>query len=65
MSKCACKGCDRRFVGCHSTCEEYALFREAMAKQKEQKALYDQITAAEVEGYRRRHKFGAAWKRSR
>lgn len=25
--KCACKGCAKRFVGCHSSCADYAEFR--------------------------------------
>ncbi len=27
MMKCACKGCTNRFVGCHSSCADYAEYR--------------------------------------
>lgn len=27
-----CQGCTRRAIGCHSNCEEYAEYREAMEK---------------------------------
>ena len=27
-----CKGCTRRTIGCHSNCEEYAEYREAMER---------------------------------
>lgn len=26
--KCECKGCSKRTVGCHSTCDSYKKFRE-------------------------------------
>lgn len=25
--KCACKGCAKRFVGCHSSCADYSEYR--------------------------------------
>lgn len=25
-----CKGCEKRFLGCHSVCEDYKTFREYM-----------------------------------
>ena len=34
--KC-CKDCAERQIGCHSTCENYKLFRIALDEQKEQK----------------------------
>ena len=30
-----CKGCDKRFVGCHASCESYKNFREELKKQKD------------------------------
>lgn len=30
-----CKDCARRVVGCHSTCEEYATYRQELAEMKE------------------------------
>lgn len=44
--KCTCKGCTRRKVGCHATCEEYKAFveynnylRERIREQRRQDAL--------------------------
>lgn len=30
-----CLDCERRFVGCHSTCEDYKAFRDKLDKAKE------------------------------
>ena len=35
MAKNSCKGCDRRHVNCHSTCEDYKLFRKAKDEENE------------------------------
>ncbi len=39
--KCACQGCTKRSVGCHSTCEEYKQFRKSIddvtSKEREDK----------------------------
>lgn len=32
--KCECKGCTKRFVGCHSTCESYKKHKECVDKLK-------------------------------
>ena len=31
-----CKDCTERYVGCHSTCENYKLFREELDARKKQ-----------------------------
>lgn len=31
-----CKGCEKRFLGCHDTCEIYLANKELIAKQREQ-----------------------------
>lgn len=31
---CKCKGCTDRYVGCHSTCEDYKKFQEENEKLK-------------------------------
>lgn len=31
---CACQGCDKRHVGCHAGCAEYAEFKRQIAKGK-------------------------------
>lgn len=37
--KSPCKGCDKREVGCHSTCEDYISFREAAEALREKIAF--------------------------
>lgn len=34
--KSSCKGCDKRHVNCHSTCEDYKAFRKARDEQNEE-----------------------------
>ena len=34
-TKPSCKGCEKRHVGCHITCEEYKEFRATLDKEKE------------------------------
>ena len=48
MAKSSCKGCDKRHVNCHSTCEDYKSFRtakdeenEKVRKMKEHEAMLD------------------------
>lgn len=41
-----CKGCEKRYVGCHSTCEEYKEYRKG--KDEEKQAKYN---SREVEVY--------------
>lgn len=33
--KCDCKGCEDRYVGCHSVCEKYKKFQEENEKFRE------------------------------
>ena len=35
MENCNCKGCDKRYVGCHAKCENYIKFRKELTKRKE------------------------------
>ena len=35
MINSKCKGCTKRVVGCHSTCEDYKEFRKELDKQNE------------------------------
>lgn len=30
-----CFGCDKRYVGCHSVCDEYAMYKKRVDEQKE------------------------------
>lgn len=34
-TSCACKGCQKRFVGCHASCEDYKKFKEGLKKQND------------------------------
>lgn len=40
MSKQSCKGCTKRKVGCHSTCQEYAV-NKVIQMYKNQKKVED------------------------
>lgn len=31
----SCKGCDKRHVGCHATCEDYKALRKRLDERKE------------------------------
>ena len=35
MLNSPCKGCEKLFIKCHATCEEYLEFREEVAKLNE------------------------------
>ena len=35
MAKSSCKGCDHRHMNCHSTCEDYKLFRKARDEEND------------------------------
>lgn len=37
MRKCSCKGCEKRYVGCHSECKEYIEWA-AYKKEENEKA---------------------------
>lgn len=36
MEKSPCKGCDERYLGCHSKCSKYKEFRTAKDKEIEE-----------------------------
>lgn len=37
-TKCKCQGCEKRYLGCHSTCEDYKAFKETVKTVKKKKA---------------------------
>ena len=39
FKKCKCCNCDKRKIGCHSTCEDYKAYRSRLDTIKEQKRL--------------------------
>lgn len=41
-----CLNCERRYVGCHSNCEDYKAFREKVQKSKE--AFYEDYRAKDI-----------------
>jgi hypothetical protein len=41
-----CLNCERRFVGCHSTCEDYKAFRDKLDKANE--AFYEEYRAKDI-----------------
>lgn len=46
--KSPCNGCPRRFLGCHSKCEEYAAFREEcdeLAEERRRKREHNEYIA--------------------
>ena len=46
MSKCCCKGCENRVVGCHSTCEEYRKYKKHVDELREENRKQSQIDGA-------------------
>lgn len=32
---CSCKNCHKRKLGCHSVCEDYRIFKEALKKRND------------------------------
>ena len=40
MTPSPCKGCQRRFVGCHSECESYLEWQKIHAQEKARQWLY-------------------------
>jgi len=40
--KCACQGCKERYVGCHSTCEEYLEYARQNKEYKEKIKAFDE-----------------------
>lgn len=43
MIKPSCKDCEKRFLGCHSNCEDYKNFLIEREKRKEMKKQIDRI----------------------
>ena len=45
MPSTPCKGCQERFVGCHSTCEKYAQMRKEIDElnEKRRKAVSERV----------------------
>lgn len=37
--RCLCKGCTKRYLGCHSTCKDYADYKAENAERYEKKAV--------------------------
>lgn len=44
--KCCCRGCEKRYLGCHSMCEEYKAFKETVKTAKKKKAKETIYTSA-------------------
>lgn len=41
MSASQCRGCTKRQVGCHSTCESYLAYRKELEERKRRQAHQD------------------------
>lgn len=57
----SCKGCTRRTVGCHSTCEEYKEFRtrlEKMRKNERDECVLNGYVANMTQRIRKQNKEG-------
>lgn len=54
-SESPCHFCDRRVVGCHSTCEDYKKYCDEIAKIHQLK-LADQEKDAQIKGYEQQKK---------
>ena len=48
-----CKGCQKRYVGCHSQCKEYIEQHEEHLRQKKQAKKADDVRRYKNEGLRR------------
>lgn len=46
---CPCYGCDKRKVGCHSTCPAYTEYSEYCASRREERAMRMKADAADIE----------------
>lgn len=57
--KCSCQGCDKRFAGCHSKCDEYRKYRKRIEEKnalKSDHAEYNGEFVRYIES--RRFKYG-------
>lgn len=50
---CECKDCERRYVGCHSQCEDYKQYREQLDRINKQRRAYGEKSMIATEVYRR------------
>lgn len=55
-----CKGCEKRYLGCHSKCEEYAEFKRQSAElhkrtQEIKQRYYGSVTLGKRKRQRRRN----------
>lgn len=46
----SCKGCEKRFVGCHATCEDYKSFKENL-KMRNDIINKKKQTQVDVDGF--------------
>lgn len=57
---CPCKGCNDRFVGCHSNCDRYAQYKNDLNNRnkniREQKQIRDNLTSAMFETINKNNK---------
>ncbi len=44
-----CKGCTKKYIGCHSDCKDYLEYKEATAKLKEKIRLSKEAYSVHVE----------------
>lgn len=54
-----CLGCDKRYIGCHSYCARYKLYRmtvDAERRKRREQADEEEFIRTVSEGYRRRLK---------
>lgn len=54
MKITCCKGCEKRFPGCHSECEDYLEERRKLDEYNEEKYRENEIVAVEIELTRER-----------
>lgn len=48
VTECPCRGCEKRFVGCHSACDKYIDWKKELDKEneairKEKKEFYENV----------------------
>lgn len=53
MAKCDCKGCESRYVGCHSNCESYKRFKDEKAKEYQKRRGGIELRSYIIESGRR------------
>jgi hypothetical protein len=56
ISCICCKNCEKRYIGCHSTCDEYITYRAAKDEENEKirKLKYAEFEC--VAAHKKRHK---------